>query len=126
METNACVKIPQPCHEKWHEMMPSKFGRQCAKCDTVVVDFSKLNNEQIITQLNQGKCGRFKAKHVAPPVRLKKWGRIGVAISTIVFFILSGCHRKHIVGRYAKTQFAAIDKTEQVTITQPREIKTMP
>ena len=54
------LDLPQPCHEKWHEMSPQEKGRFCSSCETVVYDLRAKTPEQIreIYQEKKGKlCG---------------------------------------------------------------------
>lgn len=62
METKFKITIPKPCHEDWNKMNPSSKGRFCNTCTTEVVDFTKMNSEEIKTYLreNSNVCGRFK------------------------------------------------------------------
>ena len=61
------ITIPEPCHENWNNMSAAEKGRFCASCSKEVVDFSKMNDEQIQFYLNNvsGKvCGRFDSSQV--------------------------------------------------------------
>lgn len=56
--------IPEPCHEDWNAMTPKEKGRFCDVCDKVVVDFTKMSDEEIVEYLQQHSkqktCGHFK------------------------------------------------------------------
>ncbi len=59
------LNIENPCHEDWDKMLPEEKGKFCQSCQKIVVDFSKMTNEQIIDFLNKSNekvCGRV-AKH---------------------------------------------------------------
>ncbi|HLP52677.1 MAG TPA: hypothetical protein VK154_17435 [Chitinophagales bacterium] len=64
------ISIPKPCNEKWSEMTPEQQGAFCKVCSKVVVDFSKMNDEEVIAYLEQKKgektCGRFRAGQLSP------------------------------------------------------------
>ncbi len=61
---NMKIQIANPCHENWNAMTPNKQGAFCLSCEKTVVDFSKMNDEEIrnylMTHLNDKVCGRFK------------------------------------------------------------------
>lgn len=57
------IKVPQPCHEKWHSMTPKEQGRFCSSCEKIVVDFSKMSDKEMLDYFTktagQSTCGRF-------------------------------------------------------------------
>src|SRR5688572_2813590 len=57
------LHIPKPCHENWNKMTPAEKGRFCGSCQKQVVDFTKMNDEQLVAifrrQSNGSVCGRF-------------------------------------------------------------------
>jgi hypothetical protein len=56
------LSIDKPCDEKWENLRPTAQGRYCTQCSKVVIDFTKMNDEQIIQHfksLPQNTCGRF-------------------------------------------------------------------
>lgn len=55
------LSIPDPCQQKWHHMKKDGEGRHCESCNTTIVDFSDLSDEELISVLQTGKyhCGRF-------------------------------------------------------------------
>ncbi len=64
METKYEIEIPKPCHENWNQMTPDATGKFCGSCAKNVIDFTKMNTQEIQDYFleNQGKmvCGRFK------------------------------------------------------------------
>ena len=59
---NAVLHVPNPCSQEWNKMTPQEKGRFCGSCNKTVVDFTKMENEEILSYLkNQpGKtCGYF-------------------------------------------------------------------
>ncbi len=65
------IQIPQPCHEKWDEMNPTKKGAFCLACQKEVVDFSTMSDEDIKQhfQKSAGKtCGRFRQDQIDRPL----------------------------------------------------------
>ena len=61
------IQIPKPCHEDWNKMTPKEQGRFCDSCCKIVVDFTKMNDEELKAFfLNKKKeeklCGQFNFK----------------------------------------------------------------
>jgi len=58
------IKIPKPCSEKWDSMSPTSLGRNCAVCQTEVIDFTNWKTEDIIRYIHNADhkvCGRLKS-----------------------------------------------------------------
>lgn len=55
------ISIPEPCQADWSQMNEAEKGKHCAQCDKVVIDFTTLNDAQIIQYMNSnpGTCGKF-------------------------------------------------------------------
>jgi hypothetical protein len=68
MQKDVQVSIPQPCHEDWSQMSPEGKGRFCGSCSKVVIDFTKMDNEEILLYLKETAgtkvCGRFNSFQV--------------------------------------------------------------
>jgi CarboxypepD_reg-like domain len=67
--------IPTPCHENWDAMIPKQNGRHCQACNKVVVDFTSMNDYEVLNYLNRTKgdvCGHVYTDQLAKPVQLKK------------------------------------------------------
>ena len=64
MKENYVILMDNPCSEDWEKMTPSEKGRFCGKCQTEVVDFTKMHRDQVVDYLlnktNQDTCGRYK------------------------------------------------------------------
>lgn len=64
MKPNYSISIPKPCHEDWSKMTPNEKGRFCQSCSKTVVDFTKMNVNEIqdYIQLNKDNriCGHIK------------------------------------------------------------------
>ena len=62
------LKIKNSCKENWNEFTPTQKGAFCSKCNTNVIDFSKLSNQQLISYLNNRAgskfCGKFKTSQI--------------------------------------------------------------
>lgn len=62
MKRSLTLSIPNPCREKWNTFTHSEKGGHCNRCDKHVIDFTKLNDEQIIRFFQSSAphaCGRF-------------------------------------------------------------------
>jgi len=57
------LSIPKPCREKWENFTPASLGGFCDSCNTIVVDFTKMSDEEI-SDFFENKpidtCGRFR------------------------------------------------------------------
>lgn len=84
------IHIPSPCKENWNRMQVLDTGRLCSKCETVVMDFSSLSDDELIAVLRSGKyhCGRFTEEQLEAFYYLKEeqqqrkkyWNAIAAAI----------------------------------------------
>jgi hypothetical protein len=103
------IQIPIPCHQDWNEMTPAGSGKHCSACDKIVVDFTKMSNDEItnyfITNHSQKTCGHFmdtqiERKNILITLRERfkkiKISPIRIAALLSVGFIitLSGCERR--------------------------------
>ena len=64
MKTFYKLSIPKPCHEDWSTMTPNEKGRFCKSCTKTVVDFTKMDVNQIQDYISENKhqriCGHIK------------------------------------------------------------------
>lgn len=64
MKTNYILKIENPCTESWAAMSQNDTGRHCKSCNKNIVDFSQLNDSEIIKYLSKNNsaktCGRLE------------------------------------------------------------------
>jgi hypothetical protein len=61
------LNVPKPCSQDWGGMTPDGQGRFCGSCNKTVVDFTKMENHEIVDYLkNQGgrTCGYFLPNQV--------------------------------------------------------------
>ncbi|MEL5994475.1 peptidase associated/transthyretin-like domain-containing protein [Hymenobacter segetis] len=70
------ISIPKPCAESWDAMMPTADGRQCGRCQTEVVDFTRMSQAEILAFMAARKGQRvcaFMAVPVAVLHHPKRW-----------------------------------------------------
>jgi hypothetical protein len=63
MKTSLSLSIPTPCQEKWDNFTAVSNGRFCDSCSKVVIDFTKMNDQEILDFLKSKPthaCGRFR------------------------------------------------------------------
>ncbi|MEP7375020.1 MAG: carboxypeptidase-like regulatory domain-containing protein [Chitinophagaceae bacterium] len=70
------LHIPEPCHEKWSNMTPVEKGRFCGSCQKEVVDFTSMNDEQVLAffkrQTTGSVCGRFMQDQLDRSMQMPK------------------------------------------------------
>lgn len=70
------LSIPEPCHESWQQMTPTQQGRFCNACAKEVVDFSMMNDAEVLnyftTLTHQKVCGRALPSQLNRDITLPK------------------------------------------------------
>lgn len=94
------VSIGTPCSENWALMTITERGRHCASCNKLVIDFTTMNNDEIITYLIARKgeriCGNFLNRQIQQPILLAnkpvsfKWPAIAAMLIAGLFTITEG------------------------------------
>jgi hypothetical protein len=71
--------ISNPCHEQWDSMEPRLEGRFCGSCQKTVVDFTTMNDQELLDWFGRGRsniCGRMNEdqlnRDLLPRKTLKK------------------------------------------------------
>ncbi|UUV21347.1 carboxypeptidase-like regulatory domain-containing protein [Paenimyroides aestuarii] len=83
------VNIQNPCDEKWNKMQPHDRGKFCMQCSKEVIDFTKLDNKeiiQIIKESNGRICGRMSISQLNNPIEIpskKSWSKVYKALTAI-------------------------------------------
>lgn len=83
------VNIQNPCDEKWSKMQPHDRGKFCMQCSKEVIDFTKLDNTEIIKVIEQSKgriCGRMFVSQLNRPIEIqskKKRSKLYKALTAI-------------------------------------------
>ena len=64
MKNQFSLGIKTPCSENFNQFTPTNNGGFCGSCEKEVIDFTKMNAEDIITffknKSHKNTCGRFK------------------------------------------------------------------
>lgn len=72
MEQKINIRIPEPCHEDWGQMSNVEKGRFCNSCSKIVVDFTLMQDQEIINYFKgaaaERTCGRFRMEQLAAPL----------------------------------------------------------
>jgi hypothetical protein len=90
MKEKITFSIPTPCHENWDLMHPNEQGRFCMICTKTVVDFSSMNDEEILlffTTQKEATCGRVRQDQLRVNYLPKHVKRFLVAFATIFLFV---------------------------------------
>lgn len=60
------IQIKNPCEENRDNMLPTELGKFCLACQKEVIDFTKMNDDEIISffKNNKNKCGTFKTSQL--------------------------------------------------------------
>jgi hypothetical protein len=59
--------IAEPCHESWASMTPSAQGRFCHSCAKPVVDFTRMNDAQVLQFMSSATgsvCGKMTSQQL--------------------------------------------------------------
>ena len=65
------IKVNKPCNEKWQNMESNENGRFCSLCSKNVIDFTKLNSEEITNRIKESNgniCARVTQKQLNIPL----------------------------------------------------------
>jgi hypothetical protein len=72
------IHIPRPCRVRWEALTPTAAGRHCAKCQTQVIDFTRLTQAEVLEYLATRK-GQHTCAMLAAPVTPTHLNRPGGA-----------------------------------------------
>lgn len=89
------LTIPTPCHENWEAMTPVDKGRFCAACQKQVMDFSNMNDRQVVEFFKKPStgsvCGRFMPNQLQRdmeiPVKRIPWVKYFFQFAIPAFFV---------------------------------------
>ncbi len=91
------LHISKPCNEDWTEMKPTACGRFCDSCEKQVVDFTNMNEEQVLLFFKENKekvCARLRNDQLGEQSRFSgrhvPWFRY--ILRLIIPFALFSCN----------------------------------
>lgn len=133
------IPIDFSCSEQFDAMSAEGQGRRCAACDTIVVDFSEMEPEQIRSFLHENSgqklCGRYRTEHTDIPTPRLRFGlrlltriermkthrfvRHAAAALLILALGLSSC-RRHTVGKFSKGDSHGLPRNPHATTQSSR------
>lgn len=67
MKKSLHISIPKPCSEDWAKMSPQQKGRFCESCQTTVIDFTEMTDQELVEFFKKPKgntCGHFKPQQL--------------------------------------------------------------
>jgi hypothetical protein len=97
-ENKIKISIPQPCSENWNLMTSSEKGRFCENCEKEVIDFTKMNDEEILNFISHNKnkfCGMFSKSQIDRKIEPTKksiifhYRKLAASILTVLSFKFS-------------------------------------
>lgn len=97
MKDQFSLKISKPCLEDFNQFKPTLQGGFCGSCQKEVIDFSKMNSDEILDYFKnkntQDVCGRFKTNQLKTYTKKSNsrkkysfWTGIGLACLSIFSF----------------------------------------
>lgn len=126
MKKKLQLSIQDPCHENWNEMSPAERGRFCGSCRKTVVDFSGMNDAQVLAVFRKPStgsvCGRFYSdqldRPLEPPRRRTPWLRYLLSLM-VPAFLISRAGAQRTMGKIA------VQERDTTRYPVGHEIKTL-
>jgi CarboxypepD_reg-like domain len=75
------------CDQAWDEMAPVAGGRQCAKCDQRIVDFTGMDQREIaffMAEQEAPSCGFYLPEQLPPYQRKNSWWPVSIGLSALL------------------------------------------
>jgi hypothetical protein len=135
MKSNISLSIPKTCSESWNTFTPASAGRFCASCSKIVVDFTKMSDEDIIQFFATPAthtCGRFRADQlkvylpisplkINPGFTLLKVG----LLSLLLTFVSKPTSARQILGKVntETTHYPVREVVENVTMGRDQVVR---
>ncbi|WP_299271850.1 energy transducer TonB [uncultured Psychroserpens sp.] len=93
MKPRYTISIPKPCHENWSEMTPNEKGRFCQSCSKTVVDFTKMNTNEVQEFIHEHKHHR-----ICGHIRQNQLDAVNLQISETVFEQTMSFHKLFLLA----------------------------
>jgi len=112
------IHIPQPCSVAWATMTPTANGRHCAACQTEVVDFTHMSEDEVRAYLAAHRgarvCGLLAAPKTVP--RHYKRRRPLLAVAALFGWQLAASCAGKPPQRLPAVTVAVVSAAPQITI----------
>ncbi len=123
MKNQFSLEINQPCTENFNDFKPTQKGGFCGSCQKEVIDFTKMNSDEIINffknNSNKNTCGKFKNNQLktyqensSKRKKINFWSGIGIACLALFSFNSS----------YAQTNKTNFDSSKSTIKKQDEKI----
>lgn len=124
MKNQISVSISSPCNENFNKFKPTQAGGFCGSCNQEVIDFTKMNSNEIIqyfkSKNSKNTCGRFHASQLRTHTKKSK-GFLNV-FSGLAFSILSLFSTDFITAQVIKKDNLENDPSKINDLAQEKEI----
>ncbi len=130
MNSQVSISIKKPCTENFNTFTKTNNGGYCNTCTKEVIDFSKMNTQEIeqyfLNNKTQDTCGRFSTHQLKkyPTARGNKTNRLirKLGLSILALFSLSKVHAQTIKKQTKPIDVPSI-KTQDITTEKNLEVK---
>ena len=131
MSKHIQLHIPEPCHENWGRMTSAEKGRFCSSCQKQVVDFTGMNDAQLVAFFKRRStgsvCGRFMQDQLDRSINIPKkripWLKYFFQFALPAFLV--SC-KSATIGKLKETSIVQTKitevKTETLDINSNRKI----
>ncbi len=133
------IGIPNPCSEDWNKMKPTERGAYCGKCQIDVIDFSRMEPEEIRAVLTK-RNGEKTCANISPVqmdlvnTDYHLWETQSTAVFKSKFLyacmlvfgigLFSGCgvpEEEHLMGEVEPIEMEEIDTNNTTSIDKRNE-----
>lgn len=132
---NKFLKLHNPCDEKWENMKPNEKGSFCDSCSKNVIDFTKLNQNEISTILKKSSgniCARLTQRQLNTPLfetNLAKDYNLpfsNVAAGALIIAALTASHSAQSESIKLETEYVKQTPTELGLKSKKEQSKSKP
>lgn len=115
------LEVNSPCQENFNEFKPTERGGFCKSCQKDVIDFTKMNSNQIINYIQNNKniCGKFNENQLKtyskPSKKYSFWSGIGLACLSLFSINTSNAQSQTNDQKSSKKLTQTQDKTFNVS-----------
>jgi hypothetical protein len=110
-------RVTNRCDQRWADLTPRGEGRYCQKCDTTVVDLSRLTKKDATARSKDGGCFRMRLDEQGLPIFRPEPVRFGLK-SMAIAATLVGCSAAPPESTHATAEVAG-EPMAPVSISEP-------